>query len=107
MESDLIVNGALELFETHRFVMKYVIGDADSSVFSKLQCQLRYPEGMAIQKIDCINHAVRGLNTKLYSLINNTAFPKAHRDQLDTHKNRYIPTNIPFQVQFYVNAHLV
>lgn len=90
METDIIVKGFLESYEKYGLIYKYVVADADSSVYSSILAAVRYPERILVEKVDCVNHAVRGVNTKLYGLISNTAYPLADRDIIKKQINRYV-----------------
>jgi hypothetical protein len=89
MEADVIVEGFRKSLEDHGLIYKYLIGDADSSVFSKIQMQIVYPGRTPVEKVDCVNHGVRGLNSKLFAITNNTAFDKQDRDTIIACINRY------------------
>jgi hypothetical protein len=88
MEPDILVEGFRRSVLDHGLVYKYVVADADSSVYSQLQTKVNYPGRMPIIKVDCKNHGVRGLNSKLYGIINNTAFPKPHRALIEKNLSR-------------------
>lgn len=87
MEADIIVEGFKKSFSQHGLMYRYVVGDADSSVFYKIKSTCFYPGGIEIQKIDCINHALRCLTTKLHGISKNTTFDKHQRD--------YVGSKIP------------
>lgn len=87
MEADIIVEGFKKSFTQHGLMYRYVVGDADSPVFYKIKATCFYPGGIEIQKIDCVNHALRCLTTKLHGISKNTTFEKHQRD--------YIGSKIP------------
>jgi hypothetical protein len=89
MESDIILEGFRRSLDDHGLMYRYMVGDADSSVYAKIQSQVLYPGRIPVEKIDCINHAVRGLNSKLYSIINCTTYSKEIRDSIKAVINRY------------------
>jgi len=80
MESNIITEGFREVFDKHQLIFKYVVGDADSSVYAKIQQTVSYPGRIIVEKIDCANHAVRGLNSRIHRILKNTAFVKKDRD---------------------------
>lgn len=88
MEADIIVEGFRRSVADHGLIYKYMIGDADSSVFAQVQSKVVYPGRVPVEKQDCINHAVRGLNSKIYSILHNTAFEKRHRDLIESQISR-------------------
>lgn len=88
MESDIIVEGFRRSIDDHGLIYRYFIADADSSVYSKIQTNVAYPGKMAVEKIDCLNHGVRGLNSTIYGIIKNTAYAKAHRDIVEKEISR-------------------
>jgi hypothetical protein len=83
MEPDILVEGFRRSLFDHNLVYRYVVADADSSVYSKLQTNVVYPGRIPIEKVDCKNHGVRGLNSKIYSIIHNTAYAKPTRDLIE------------------------
>lgn len=89
MEADIIVEGFRKSLPDHGLIYRYLVGDADSSVYAKIQSQVVYPGRLPVEKIDCINHAVRGLNSKLYSIVNSTGYAKEDRDLIQSVINRY------------------
>lgn len=89
MEADIIVDGFRRSIDDHGLIYRYMVGDADSSVFARIQSQVVYPGRIPVEKIDCVNHAVRGLNSKLYHIMNTTSFLKNHRDMIKSVINRY------------------
>ncbi|OXA41635.1 hypothetical protein Fcan01_23885 [Folsomia candida] len=64
MEADIIVDGFRRSLMDHGLIYRYM-------------------------KIDCVNHAVRGLNSKLYNIINCTSYLKQHRDMVKAVINRF------------------
>lgn len=78
MESDIIVSGFRRSLDDHGLIYRYMVGDADSFVFAKVQSQVIYPGRIPVVKVDCVNHAVRGLNSKIYSIVNCTSYLKKH-----------------------------
>lgn len=89
MESEIIVQGFLQSFQRHGVIFRYMIGDADSTVLYEVQKAIRYPGHTPVEKVDCINHAVRAVNAKLYALKGNKAFAKKDRDFLGKNLDRY------------------
>jgi hypothetical protein len=75
MEADIIVNGFMESYEKHGILYKFMVGDADSSVFSRVQAEIKYPGRTLIEKVDCANHAVKGLNKKIFEVKKDTRYP--------------------------------
>jgi hypothetical protein len=61
MEANIIEAGFQESLTKHGLVYRFVIGDADSSVFACLQANVNYPNRLQIQKVDCVNHALEDL----------------------------------------------
>lgn len=80
MEADIIVAGFRKSLSDHGLIYKYVVGDADSSVFFKIKSTIHYPGGIEVQKIDCVNHGLRCLNTKLHGISKMTTLDKRERD---------------------------
>lgn len=93
MEADIIVEGFRRSLEDHGLIYRYLVGDADSSVYAKVQSQVVYPGRLPVEKIDCVNHAVRGLNAKIYSITNSTGYAKEDRDLIQSVINRWV--NVP------------
>lgn len=62
-----------------------------SQDFAKVMRSTAYSK-VPILKIDCSNHAVRGLNSKIFSITNNTSHAKEGRDLIKKHINRYART---------------
>lgn len=89
MEADILVEGFRRSMQDHQLVYRYVVADADTSVYSQLQSKIIYPGRMPIEKIDCKNHAVRGLNSKLYTQVNTTSNAKSDRDLVKKNLDRF------------------
>lgn len=88
MEADILVEGFKCSLQQHGLIYKYLVGDADSSVYARIQKEVIYPGRTPIEKHDCVNHAVRGLNSKLYHLIDNTAYSKRDRNEVSKNMAR-------------------
>lgn len=95
METDIVVKGFLESYQKYGLIYKYVVADADSSVYSSILAAVRYPGRTLVEKVDCVNHAVRGLNSKLYSIMNNTSYPLEDRNFVKMNINRLHSFCIP------------
>jgi exodeoxyribonuclease (lambda-induced) len=68
MEQDIIYECFSNSIETYGVVYGTFIGDGDSSVFSKVK---NVYNGIEVRKIECVNHVVRNLNSKLTAISNN------------------------------------
>lgn len=62
MESDIILAGFSSSIKMYNLVYYRFIGDGDSSVYSKV---VKIYNGMEVQKIECMNHVVKNLTTRL------------------------------------------
>ncbi|ODM66919.1 hypothetical protein Ocin01_20203, partial [Orchesella cincta] len=69
MEADLIYEGFSKSFETHGLVYQFFVADGDSSTYARIKDV--YQE-FTVQKIECINHVIRNLNTKLRNIAGNS-----------------------------------
>lgn len=67
MESEIIVEGFLQSKELHGIKYGYLVGDGDSSVTKKL-AEARPYQHRLVQKIECRNHLLRNLCTRLREL---------------------------------------
>lgn len=65
MESDVIREGFQNSISEHGLVYNQFVGDGDSSVHAKVQHV--YP-GITVKKIECSNHVIRNLNSKLAAI---------------------------------------
>ncbi|ODM87997.1 Alkaline nuclease [Orchesella cincta] len=68
MEADAIAEGFGKSIQMHGLVYYKMIGDGDSSVHARVIDT--YP-GHKVQKIECINHAMRNFNRKLMNISSN------------------------------------
>ncbi|ODM86741.1 Alkaline nuclease [Orchesella cincta] len=69
MESSIIVEGFQKSIEVHGLVYNCFIGDGDAVHSSLLKAKIY--DSYEIRKIECINHLVRNLNTKLRNIATN------------------------------------
>jgi hypothetical protein len=88
METDIIVDGFLRSMKEHGLIYKYVIGDGDSSVYCNIMTRVRYP-GVKVQKIECVNHAIKCFNKGLLAIQSDTKYPKYDRDILKSKFGRF------------------
>ena len=63
METDIIVEGFKKCIQQHGVKYTKLIGDGDSALYSTLISSV--PWGYAIEKIECVNHAVKCYRTAL------------------------------------------
>ena len=78
MESDTILEGFQNSISLHGLVYKRMIGDGDSCTYFKVMTNVKY-QGVIVEKIECVNHAVKRFNTNICKLIDNTAdYPLQH-----------------------------
>jgi len=89
MESSIILEGFRECFEKYSLIFRYMVGDADSSVFSNIQTNMNYPNRIPVEKIDCCNHAVRGLNSKVHAILKGSGYSKSEVQMITINQNRY------------------
>jgi len=89
MEADIIAQGFQECYEDSGLIFKHMVGDADSSVHSKVQATVMYPGRIPVEKIDCANHGVKGLNTRIFGILKNTSYCKKDRDLIQKHRDRF------------------
>ncbi|OXA41867.1 Glyoxylate reductase/hydroxypyruvate reductase [Folsomia candida] len=86
MEADLIREGFEQSIEVHQLRFKKLIGDGDSSVFNEIQ--YIYAKGsspfLEVEKINCVNHAIRRLNTNILSLVGDTGYDLSCRSIVQT-----------------------
>ncbi|XP_045475419.1 uncharacterized protein LOC123681212 [Harmonia axyridis] len=80
MEQDIITDGFCKSIEQHGLLYKYLIGDGDSSVYSRVVEKVPY--GRQVIKIECANHMTRCVSDKLHKLAKNTAFEIFNRKML-------------------------
>jgi|GEM_PF-5236594 len=72
METDIIVEGFLSSQKTHNLIYNKMLGDQDSSCYATVKDAMRSKYKVNVEKINCVNHAIRSLNSKLYKMKNNT-----------------------------------
>nr|XP_023028737.1 uncharacterized protein LOC111516867 [Leptinotarsa decemlineata] len=65
METDIIVEGFRSSITTHGLKYLTLVGDGDSSVYSKLILTKHYGPQTVITKIECSNHLLRNFSSKL------------------------------------------
>ena len=82
MEAAIIVAGFQKSLQDHGLIYRYVVGDADSSVFKRIQTEVHYLGRLSVEKIDCKNHAVRGINSKLYHIVGSGPYAKKDQDYI-------------------------
>jgi len=68
METDIIREGFKNSLMMHNLVYSKMIGDGDSSVFADVE--YIYP-GIRVEKLECVNHFIRNLTTKIYNIAQN------------------------------------
>ncbi len=68
MESDIILEGFRNSIKMYNLVYYRFIGDGDSSVYSKVA---KVYSGMEVQKIECMNHMVENLTSRLIEISRN------------------------------------
>lgn len=68
MESDIILEGFMSSIKMYNLVYNRFIGDGDSSVFSKVA---KVYHGMEVQKVECMNHVVKNLTSRLMEIARN------------------------------------
>ncbi|XP_042913216.1 uncharacterized protein, partial [Parasteatoda tepidariorum] len=71
MESDIIVNGFLNSMDMYGVKYSKMIGDGDSNVHKKILDSLPYGNFM-VEKIECKNHLIRNVCSKLTELSKST-----------------------------------
>ncbi|ODM91394.1 Chromosome-anchoring protein RacA [Orchesella cincta] len=69
MEADLIYEGFSKSVEMHGIVYEFFVADGDSSTYARIKDV--YQE-FTVKKIECINHVIRNLNTKLRNIAGNS-----------------------------------
>lgn len=77
MESDIIRAGFQDSIKTHGLVYSRFVGDGDSSTHSAI---INVYNGIQVQKIECTNHVMRNLTSKLM--------------QISSNKSKSIPANV-------------
>lgn len=73
MEPAVILEGFKSSVEMYNIKYNILIGDGDSSTYKKIIDGRPY-ENLTVQKIECRNHLLRNLRTKLHSLTNDKRF---------------------------------
>ncbi|ODM91485.1 hypothetical protein Ocin01_15192 [Orchesella cincta] len=68
MEADIIHEGFSKSIQQHGLVYAYFLADGDSSTYCRIKDVY---VGITVQKIECINHVLRNLNTKLRNIASN------------------------------------
>lgn len=65
MESDILLEGFKSSISMYNLVYYKFIGDGDSSVFSKVA---KVYNGIEVQKVECMNHVVKNLTSRLLEI---------------------------------------
>jgi hypothetical protein len=71
IEADTAVEGFLSSLKLYGVIYKKFIGDGDSSVYAKILKANPYGKEIIVNKIECRNHLLRNLRTKLNNVITN------------------------------------
>ncbi|XP_034246246.1 uncharacterized protein LOC117648117 [Thrips palmi] len=77
MEADIIIRGLNFIQKEHSVWPKYIVGDGDASVFSRIQQQTT--RGRFCEKIECANHAVKNFTSRMHAIAKNTNGDKEGR----------------------------
>ncbi|KAK5639970.1 hypothetical protein RI129_010781 [Pyrocoelia pectoralis] len=80
MEQAIIVDGFNLSEQDYGLHYKFVVGDGDSSVYTRIIERVSY--GRSVIKLECANHATRAVTSNLYKLIKNTTFDVAARNSV-------------------------
>lgn len=72
MEQEIIVEGFNTSEKDYGLRYKYMIGDGDSSVYSKVIQKVSY--GRRVQKLECANHITRAFTSNLHKIASNTQY---------------------------------
>lgn len=78
MESAALVEGFKTSLDTHGLIYEKLISDGDSSTIKKILSSNPY-KNIKVEKIECRNHLLRNLCTKLRLLIKDTQIPLQQR----------------------------
>ncbi|ODM89855.1 hypothetical protein Ocin01_16827 [Orchesella cincta] len=68
MEAGIIHEGFSKSIQQHGLVYAYFVADGDSTTYCRIKDVY---VGITVQKIECINHVLRNLNTKLRNIASN------------------------------------
>nr|XP_022909154.1 uncharacterized protein LOC111420407 [Onthophagus taurus] len=66
METDILVEAFNNSISMHGVKYLKMIGDGDSSVYSKIRSNVSY--GMEVDKIECVNHLIKNFGKSLYKI---------------------------------------
>ncbi|KAJ3661954.1 hypothetical protein Zmor_006326 [Zophobas morio] len=83
MESEILVQGFKSSLAMYGIKYHRLIGDGDSSVYSKIVEARPYVD-TTVEKIECRNHLLRNYSTKLKDLTTNTKFSCKERKLLES-----------------------
>lgn len=78
MEQTIIVEGFNKSEEEYGIRYKYVVGDGDSSVYTRILENVSY--GRYVIKLECANHVTRAFTSNLHKITKNTSFDCAARN---------------------------
>lgn len=68
MEADMLTESFRESINVHGLVYSRFVGDGDSSVYSKI---INIYDGITVEKIECLNHAIKNFHRKLVNISSN------------------------------------
>jgi hypothetical protein len=89
MEPDILLEGFNKSISMHNLVYNKMIGDGDSSVYITLLHAVKY-EGVKIEKVECVNHAVKRFNSHMIAISRNShAYPLQQRKAVVKELNRF------------------
>ncbi|XP_072400500.1 uncharacterized protein [Diabrotica undecimpunctata] len=95
MEADIIIEGFKQSLETHGLKYTTLVGDGDSSVYSKLLRTKPYGPQTIIQKVECRNHLLRNFSSNLRDILKrkrssstNMEVPVALRKEVEINAKR-------------------
>lgn len=104
MESEIILEGFQNSIPMYDMIYGRMIGDGDCNTYKKI-VEARPYAAVTVEKIECRNHLLRNMCTKLASLTKDTTFPKTVRDKITTQRILAIRKVICSSVKYHKNGH--